>query len=732
MDNKGFSLIEIMISTMIVSAITVSIFSLLVYSLNITADNKLRMAALMIAEQKMEYIRSLPYDDVATLGGMPAGAIPQNETVTRNGSFGVNTYIKFIDDVYDGLVDDTPSDTLSNDYKLVRIIVSWNGPLGTKSITAFTNIAPRGIETNIGGGTLEISVFNASGTPVSFADVHIENNNVTPAINLDDQTNAYGILSFPGATTSMESYEITVTKGLTYSADYTSERNAVNQNPTKPHASVIEDQKTEISFAIDLLSDLTIQTLTADLPHQWQAAKDPTADQTNSRIVIDSAGYVYSVWQDYRQTGKPKILAQKYDSDGNEQWSDDVIIATAADTVLPDIKIDAAGNLYAVWHDEAVGDRQVYIIKLSSSDGSTVWGGSKITTDSVNKNQENIRLTLLDKNSKATSTVVWQDDRNGNWDLYIQQFDYDNGNYIFSTGNPISETEIKANDTSDNTNQTDPAIASDSDDNFYVAWADDRDGDLNIYWEKFSSLGIPQWGNTKITTNVSNQYSPEIAIDSSDNIYISWTDEQNGDSDIYTQKFDTSGNEIWSDPLQVNTDETSTHQYSSSLVTDSAGDIYYVWTDERNDNLDIYGQKFNSSGVSYWSDDVRANLNIGDSDEYNPYITMDPTDNTPYVSWQSDKSGDLNIYICAFGKITGEAIEANVPFTLHGEKQIGDNPVIYKFNETYANTTGTVILNDIEWDSYTATTTRTIIFTDPPMPLYLEPNTSQTLKIYVE
>ena len=47
--NKGFSLVEVLVSTLIVSAMTVSVFSLFIYSLNITADNKLRVAAIMIS-----------------------------------------------------------------------------------------------------------------------------------------------------------------------------------------------------------------------------------------------------------------------------------------------------------------------------------------------------------------------------------------------------------------------------------------------------------------------------------------------------------------------------------------------------------------------------------------------------------------------------------------------------------------------------------------------------------
>jgi len=269
-------------------------------------------------------------------------------------------------------------------------------------------------------------VFNASGQPVSQADVHIENNSLMPTVNFDAQTNAAGRLDFPGAPQAIESYEISATKAG-YSTSSTSPRTASNPNPTQPHATVLNDQKTEISFAIDLVSNLTIKTINQSLPENWKVNNDNGIEnQTNSRLAIDNGGFLYLVWQDYRASSDSKIYAQKYNPNGQIQWNaNDVIIGPANNQILPEIKISTStGDLYIGWNDNSNGNQDGYLVKRSAFDGSDLWNGArKIDTEADAADQTNVRLALFDKEQQTYATVVWQDNRNGNLDIYLQRYD---------------------------------------------------------------------------------------------------------------------------------------------------------------------------------------------------------------------------------------------------------------------------------------------------------------------
>jgi hypothetical protein len=224
--------------------------------LKVVAQNKARITATALANQKIEIARNLAYQQVGTIGGIPSGSIEENETITRNNiEYTVKTTVGYVDDPFDGLA---PDDSLPNDYKRVKVKVSWPGFLGGEVIL-ITDISPKGLETAEGGGNLLISVFDALGAAIGQADIHIVNNQTDPVIDVTYQTNDQGQYLVAGAPSSTEAYQITVTKSG-YSTDRTYGTDEV-ANPEKPHATVLEGKLTEISFSIDRLSSFSINTL---------------------------------------------------------------------------------------------------------------------------------------------------------------------------------------------------------------------------------------------------------------------------------------------------------------------------------------------------------------------------------------------------------------------------------------------------------------------------------------
>jgi len=252
---KGFTLIEALIGVFLIVIIFVGIVGAFVAGMKILLQSKARATALFLANQRMEEIRNLPYDDVGTVGGIPQGEIPQTETRTVNGiEFTIKTTIIYIDDPFDGVA---PEDPIPSDYKRAKVKVSWPTMIGGE-VTLISDISPKGIETTEGGGTLLITVLNASGEPVSQAEVRVKNDQVSPSIDATYLTDDYGNLLLPGAPTSTEAYQVWVEKSG-YSSERTYSRTEI-ANPLKPHLSVYEGELTEASFAIDLLSTLSIET----------------------------------------------------------------------------------------------------------------------------------------------------------------------------------------------------------------------------------------------------------------------------------------------------------------------------------------------------------------------------------------------------------------------------------------------------------------------------------------
>src|SRR3989344_1632962 len=255
---SGFTMVETLVALAVLGIFFASLALIIQQILQNVGESRVRETALALAQTKMETVRNLPYVDVGTVGGIPSGAILPTETVALNNQdFIVTTSILYVDDLFD---DVAPQDLINTDYKRVRVEITWGGVYPARyPVTLVTNIAPKGIETIAGGGTLFLQVFNAQALPVSGATVTIDNTAVNPQIHMQTLTNSNGLVVIPGAPACIACYQITVTK-TNYSTDKTYSTQEV-ANPLTPLATVIEGQLTQLSFAIDQVSSLIINSL---------------------------------------------------------------------------------------------------------------------------------------------------------------------------------------------------------------------------------------------------------------------------------------------------------------------------------------------------------------------------------------------------------------------------------------------------------------------------------------
>lgn len=259
--HKGEIYIGLIIAMAILAILSQAIMSLVLASYDLLFFTSARTNAKHIAAEQMELVRNLPFDDVATIGGIPAGNLPQIQNVQRNGlNFTVRTSITYVDDPFDGTAGSDPLDLLPTDYKKVRVEVGWGGiaPSRNNPVIILSDIAPHGVETVVGGGTLSILVFDANSKPVSQADVHIVASSVSPPVDITQKTGSNGRLIFPGAPACDSCYQITVSKsGYTTDRTYSTAEVA---NPDNPHATVLDQLLVEVGFSIDLPSTLTISS----------------------------------------------------------------------------------------------------------------------------------------------------------------------------------------------------------------------------------------------------------------------------------------------------------------------------------------------------------------------------------------------------------------------------------------------------------------------------------------
>ena len=262
----GFTLVEILVDIAIIALVATAVVSAFMAGYKIIALSKAKVAAIALANEKMEDIRNMPYDDLATQFGpiYPAGEILDSENFERKSmEFRVVTDIRFVDDPFDGNAAGTitgkPKDIYPYDYKKVTITVYKTDREKPLAIVS-TNVSSKAAETPTNTGILYLCIIDASGAPVSFAEVVVTNDDVDPPVDISTTTDETGCIMIPGLPPdSHNNYHLEVTKDG-YSTTMTYPRTAQNPNALNPDIDILAQQVTNVTLTIDKVSTLRIRT----------------------------------------------------------------------------------------------------------------------------------------------------------------------------------------------------------------------------------------------------------------------------------------------------------------------------------------------------------------------------------------------------------------------------------------------------------------------------------------
>ncbi|MBI4835381.1 MAG: hypothetical protein HY811_11280 [Planctomycetes bacterium] len=288
----------------------------------------------------------------------------------------------------------------------------------------------------------------------------------------------------------------------------------------------------------------------------------------------------------------------------------------------PSIAIDENGNIYASWTDERNGHPDIYFSKSTDS-GATFGANIKVNDNNASASKPSMAL-----DSNGNILIAWQDERNGNPDIYFAQSA--NGGITFTANTRVDDTGVST------ATQSTPVIGIHQGSNsIYAAWIDEREGAKHIYFTKSTNGGTSFSANIKIDD--AGSITPDnvsLAVDDNDNIYISWKDERNGSPDIY---FDTSNNGGASFGVDKKVNSVSSSSGFPKIAVDSNSNIYLAWQDNRNGNLDIYFSSSTDTGTTFSADLRVDNTGISTSSQQAPVIITDSIN--IYITWQDNRNG---------------------------------------------------------------------------------------------
>jgi len=113
-----------------------------------------------------------------------------------------------------------------------------------------------------------------------------------------------------------------------------------------------------------------------------------------------------------------------------------------------------------------------------------------------------------------------------------------NNNYNFDVTNHFLQ-DFQVNENAGGTEQYYPDLASDKEGNYIIVWYDYRNGDADIFAQRYTYNGIPIGTNFRVNDDQGStrQSHPAIAVDSSGNFIIVWYDWKNNSTECIIAGF---------------------------------------------------------------------------------------------------------------------------------------------------------------------------------------------------
>jgi hypothetical protein len=363
-----------------------------------------------------------------------------------------------------------------------------------------------------------------------------------------------------------------------------------------------------------------------------------TGTQQGVHMAPDGEGGAFVVWQEQRNTISD-IYAQRIDRYGNKLWqADGVPVCTASDwQYAPRVVADGSGGAIVTWYDyRSTTSNDIYAQRLDGG-GTASWTPNGVAICTSTGNQ--IYPDLIPDGSGG-AVIIWQDQRSGNWDIYMQRVDADGDIIWVVNGNTVCNATL---------DQTAPEIIADGSGGVIVTWQDYRNGShYDIYAARFliDSSGSMMWtfnGNA-ICSSLRNQEYPELIPDGSGGAIITWQDFlSNVTYDIRAQRVNISGAIQWISTGAGVCAESGSQLYPV-IAPDGSGGAVITWHDYRTTDANIYANRLDAEGRLLWQSSGIAVCTASYNQDY-PVIVGDGLGGA-FITWEDRRTNaDYQMYL---------------------------------------------------------------------------------------
>jgi hypothetical protein len=311
-------------------------------------------------------------------------------------------------------------------------------------------------------------------------------------------------------------------------------------------------------------------------------------------VCITNSGNIIFAW-----ASGDSIIMQKTSADGTLLWGDSGISLSDENVrySLPQLIAVGDDDVIMKYYEDSgpVWSPTRHILAMRyNSNGNSVWQQPVVISDAGGISAWTQMLPFINDNDEGFF-IAWHDDRDNNMraSIFIQHI-----NSIGEAVYPQNGIEVSLNSLM---NHFYPCLVfPDETESIYIFW-NEMNGDQNqkgIYGQKVSSTGELLWGNNgKPFIEISSENIIPLGARKENNkmviIYEVLTNSFN--SVIKAMKIDTLGNFVWT-PEQKFITSVESQKVHPNINEFNKGQLIIAWSDDRNGNFDIYGQNIKYDG----------------------------------------------------------------------------------------------------------------------------------------
>ena len=435
---------------------------------------------------------------------------------------------------------------------------------------------------------------------------------------------------------------------------------AASVGPAQPAAAQAETGSYDENFSTGAYRLSTTNSVWDPWEGELRLRKSDGSMGRGASLATSADGSSFVGWIENR-AGTYHAYLQRIDPTGSRQWQHDVDMGQVDFNAPVDLNLDNNGNLLALVgasvlrYDPQGGLLATYgIMNLPGNAGKSVydpardelwisWFGpnslnlTKINAAGVevwpwNKTYglqgcESFSGTDTDiaLNPSGGVYVTWNCLQGSNWNVYLQRFSLD--------GAPQWAADRLAPSTGNY-----PKVAAEPDGDVFLLWANSS----GAYIQKYNPSGTPLLANPVLFRPFEGLLAVSALVSPSGRLVVGFESYYMGES-YYLAEFDSAGKALWPQPVKVG--PRFSGDFGAEVQADGANNAYMAWyiLDYAGGGVNIRVQAADPQGILLWGGPSIANEDLGTSSQVDVNGVMG-ADGAFYLAWRDERRGGIDIY----------------------------------------------------------------------------------------